>query len=107
MKDSGKHIDSIIAKAGSALKKYREKEQEVENLLGELKEIRTLRDTQADRIKELERKLDLAASARKLSGDDSEIIDVKGMTRKQLNAYIREIDRCIDLLSKEEKHVKH
>jgi predicted nuclease with TOPRIM domain len=82
------HIEQIISKYELAL-------SENESLKGELERCRTELENKGDRIKELEKKVELMqlGDAFKASSED-----VKEATRK-IGRIVREIDKCISMLN--------
>lgn len=82
------HIEQIISKYELAL-------SENESLKGELERCRTELENKGDRIKELEKKVELMqlADAFKASSED-----VKEAKRK-IGRIVREIDKCISMLN--------
>ena len=82
------HIEQIISKYELAL-------SENESLKGELERCRTELENKGDRIKELEKKIELMqlGDAFKASSED-----VKEAKRK-IGRIVREIDKCISMLN--------
>ena len=82
------HIEQIISKYELAL-------SENESLKGELERCRTELENKGDRIKELEKKVELMqlGDAFKASSED-----VKEAKRK-IGRIVREIDKCISMLN--------
>ena len=82
------HIEQIISKYELAL-------SENESLKGELERCRTELENKGDRIKELEKKVELMqlGEAFKASAED-----VKEAKRK-IGKIVREIDKCISMLN--------
>jgi predicted nuclease with TOPRIM domain len=82
------HIEQIISKYELAL-------SENESLKGELEKCRTELENKGDRIKELEKKVELMqlGDAFKASSED-----VKEAKRK-IGRIVREIDKCISMLN--------
>ena len=82
------HIEQIISKYELAL-------SENESLKGELERCRTELENKGDRIKELEKKVELMqlGDACKASSED-----VKEAKRK-IGRIVREIDKCISMLN--------
>ncbi len=66
---------------------------EKQELLGQIK----LKD---ERIKELEKELEIAKFASALSSSENEVTDIKHDAKIKINRMVREIDRCISLLNK-------
>jgi len=88
------HIQRINEKLQQLLKQYRFVQKENEKLRKELTDIRGLHAERNKQIEELEQKVSILKTAtNNMSEDDKKDLE------KRLNHYIREIDRCIVLLS--------
>jgi len=88
------HIQRINEKLQQLLKQYRFVQKENEKLRKELTDIRGLHAERNKQIEELEQKVSILNTAtNNMSEDDKKDLE------KRLNHYIREIDRCIVLLS--------
>ena len=88
------HIQRINEKLQQLLKQYRFVQKENEKLRKELTDIRGLHAERSKQIEELEQKVSILKTAtNNMSEDDKKDLE------KRLNHYIREIDRCIVLLS--------
>lgn len=88
------HIQRINEKLQQLLKQYRYVQKENDKLKKELTDIRAMHTERSKQIEELEQKVSILKTATNYMGDD----DKKDL-EKRLNHYIKEIDRCIVLLS--------
>jgi hypothetical protein len=87
-------LTRITGKLQQLLRKHEVILKENEKLRTEIAELRLKQDTNAGKIAELEQSV---AVLRTLTGNMDE--QNKKALEKQLNQYIREIDRCIAMLS--------
>jgi len=88
------HIQRINEKIQQLLKQYRAVQKDNEKLRKELSDIRQLTTARNKQIEELEQKVSILKTATSNMGED----DKKDL-EKRLNHYIREIDKCISILS--------
>jgi hypothetical protein len=88
------HIQRINEKLQQLLKQYRASQKENEKLKKELADIRGLLTERVRQMEELEQKVAILKTATNNMNDDD-----KTALEKRLNHYIREIDRCISMLS--------
>jgi chromosome segregation ATPase len=88
------HIQRINEKLQQLLKQYRLLQKENENLKKELTDIRGLHTERSKQIEDLEQKVAILKTATNNMNEG----DKKDLEKK-LNHYIREIDRCIVILS--------
>jgi ABC-type iron transport system FetAB ATPase subunit len=88
------HIQRINEKLQQLLKQYRVSQKENEKLKKELSDIRGLQNERIRQMEELEQKVAILKTATNNLNDDD-----KKELEKRLNHYIREIDRCISMLS--------
>ena len=88
------HIQRINEKIQQLLKQFRASQRENEKLKKELADIKALHAERSQLIDELEQKVAILKTATNNmnEGDKKEL-------EKRLNQYIKEIDRCIGLLS--------
>ncbi|MEO5593660.1 MAG: hypothetical protein ABIR15_09380 [Chitinophagaceae bacterium] len=88
------HIQRINEKLQQLLKGYRFVQKENEKLKKELADIRGLHTERSKQIEELEQKVAVlkTATSNMTEGDKKDL-------EKRLNHYIKEIDRCISILS--------
>ena len=88
------HIQRINEKLQQLLKGYRLVQKENEKLKKELTDIRGLHTERSKQIEELEQKVAIlkTATSNMTEGDKKDL-------EKRLNHYIKEIDRCISILS--------
>ena len=88
------HIQRINEKLQQLLKQYRVSQKETEKLKKELADIKSLQNEKIRQMEELEQKVAILKTAtNNLNEDDKKDLE------KRLNQYIREIDRCIAMLS--------
>jgi len=88
------HIQRINEKLQQLLKQYRFVQKENEKLRKELTDIKGLHTERSKQIEELEQKVSILKTAtNNMSEEDKKNLE------KRLNHYIKEIDRCIGLLS--------
>jgi chromosome segregation ATPase len=88
------HIQRINEKLQQLLKQYRLLQKENEKLKKELTDIRGLHTERSKQIEDLEQKVTILKTATNNMNEG----DKKDLEKK-LNHYIREIDRCIVILS--------
>lgn len=88
------HIQRINEKIQQLLKQYRASQKENEKLRKELADIKSLHTERSQLIDELEQKVAILKTATNnmTEADKKEL-------EKRLNHYIKEIDRCIGMLS--------
>jgi len=88
------HIQRINEKLQQLLKQYRVSQKETEKLKKELADIKSLQNEKIRQMEELEQKVAILKTAtNNLNEADKKDLE------KRLNQYIREIDRCIAMLS--------
>ncbi|HTL08815.1 MAG TPA: hypothetical protein VL307_11175 [Chitinophagaceae bacterium] len=88
------HIQRITEKLQQLLKQYRYVQKENEKLKKELNDIRALHTERSRQIEDLEQKVAILKTAtNNMSEQDKKDLE------KKINQYIREIDRCIAILS--------
>jgi chromosome segregation ATPase len=88
------HIQRINEKMQQLLKQYRASQKETEKLKKELADIRSLQNEKNRQMEELEQRVAILKTAtNNLNETDKKELE------KRLNQYIREIDRCIAMLS--------
>ena len=88
------HIQRINEKIQQLLKQYRASQKENEKLKKELADIKSLHAERSQLIDELEQKV----AVLKTATNNMTEADKKEL-EKRLNHYIKEIDRCIGMLS--------
>lgn len=88
------HIKSVNEKLQLLIKKHLALKKENENLKEELNKSRIKEQDYKSRLHELDQKVNIlkAASGQMTEGDQKEF-------EKRINNYIKEIDKCIGLLS--------
>jgi len=87
------HIQRINEKMQLLLRQYQLQQRENDRLKKELQQVKGLESTRAKQIEELEQKVAVLKTA---TNNMSEA-DKKDLEKK-LNHYLREIDRCIEML---------
>jgi len=88
------HIQRINEKVQQLLKQYRASQKEAEKLRKELADIKSLQLERTKQMDELKQKVAILKTAtNNLNEADKKDLE------KRLNQYIREIDRCIAMLS--------
>ncbi len=88
------HITRVNNKLQQLLKNYAALQKENEQLNNELSAFKTQKGTDAEKINQLEQQVAILKSA---AGQMSET--EKKVFEKNINQYIKEIDKCIGLLS--------
>ena len=88
------HIQRINEKLQQLLKQHRNLQKENEKLKKELNYIRNLQTERSRQMDELEQKVAILKTATNNMNDE----DKKDL-EKRINLYIKEIDRCIAMLS--------
>ena len=88
------HIQRINEKMQQLLRQYQLQQKENERLKRELLQVRELETARAKQIEELEQKVAVlkTATSNMSEADKKEL-------EKRLNSYIKEIDKCIGMLS--------
>ena len=87
-------FNSLNDKLQQLLKQYQVLQKENGQLANELKELKTSRENDLNRINQLEQQVGILKSAAgKMEEADKKLFE------KHINQYIREIDKCIGLLS--------
>jgi len=88
------HIQRINEKLQNLVKQYRFLQKDNEKLRKELSDIKGLHTERSKQIEELEQKVTILKTATSnMSKEDKKELE------KKLNHYIKEIDRCISILS--------
>jgi len=88
------HIQRINDKMQQLLRKYQLQQKENERLKKELQQVKELESARARQLEELEQKVAVLKTATNNMSD----ADKKDL-EKRLNHYLKEIDRCIEMLS--------
>ena len=88
------HIQRINEKLQQLLKQYRSVQKENEKLKKELTIVKDLQTERARQIDELEQKVSILKTATNSMNEE----DRKDL-EKRINHYVKEIDRCIGILS--------
>ncbi len=87
------HIQRINEKMQVLLKQYQLQQKENDRLKKELQQVKGLESTRAKQIEDLEQKVAVLKTAtNNMSEADKKELE------KKLNHYLREIDRCIEML---------
>ena len=88
------HIQRINEKMQQLLRQHQLQQKENERLKKELHQVKELESVKARQIDELEQKVAVlkTATSNMSEGDKKEL-------EKRLNSYIKEIDKCIEMLS--------
>lgn len=88
------NIKRINSKLQQLLKQYQLLQKENQHLKGVIHELKTKQEIDMQRLSQLEQQVGiLKSSAGKMNETDRKLYE------KQINQYIREIDKCIGLLS--------
>ena len=94
MSSLSENIKRINAKLQQLLKQYQVLQKENGQLANELKELKINRENDLNRINQLEQQVGILKSAAgKMDEADKKLFE------KHINQYIKEIDKCIGLLS--------
>jgi chromosome segregation ATPase len=88
------HIQRISEKMQQLLRQYQLQQKENERLKKELQQVKELESARARQLEELEQKVAVLKTATNNMSD----ADKKDL-EKRLNHYLKEIDRCIEMLS--------
>ena len=88
------HIQRINDKMQQLLRQYQLQQKENERLKKELQQVKELESARARQLEELEQKVAVLKTATNNMSD----ADKKDL-EKRLNHYLKEIDRCIEMLS--------
>jgi chromosome segregation ATPase len=88
------HIKLVNEKLQQLLKKYVALKKENENLISDLKKLKQKEEDYETTLQQLDEKVDIlkASSGEMTEADQKEF-------EKRINKYIKEIDKCIGLLS--------
>jgi len=87
------HIQRINEKMQQLLRQYQLQQKENDRLKKELHQVKELEAARAKQMEELEQKVAVlkTATSNMSEGDKKEL-------EKRLNSYVKEIDRCIEML---------
>ena len=88
------HIQRISEKMQQLLRQYQLQQKENERLKKELQQVKELESARSRQLEELEQKVAVLKTATNNMSD----ADKKDL-EKRLNHYLKEIDRCIEMLS--------
>ena len=88
------HIQRISDKMQQLLRQFQLQQKENERLKKELQQVKELESARARQLEELEQKVAVLKTATNNMSDT----DKKDL-EKRLNHYLKEIDRCIEMLS--------
>ena len=88
------HIQRISEKMQQLLRQYQLQQKENERLKKELQQVKELESARTRQLEELEQKVAVLKTATNNMSD----ADKKDL-EKRLNHYLKEIDRCIEMLS--------
>ncbi len=94
-------MDSIVEKTKNLIQLCEALQEENDLLKLELQSVQVAFDTSKDKIQQLEEKLKVMAVAKSLeeADIDKDAINEKILdTKQKINDFVREIDRCINLL---------
>lgn len=99
MKELISKADSVVAKARKLVKHNQGLEEKVDALEKEMKELAVALESEKRKTDELNNQIKIIKLARNIgSGEMFEDLNVTELKRK-LNEYIREIDKCIEMLN--------
>ncbi len=89
------NISRVVGKMQLLVKKYQTLQKDHEKLKAELKEKTDSETALSLKVKLLQQQLDIVQIAATNNADEQ----TKGQLEKRINAYIKELDQCITLLS--------
>ena len=88
------HIKRVNNKLQQLLKQYHALQKENGKLKDTLKEVQQVKETEAEKISQLQLQVNiLKTSVGQMTETDKKVFE------KQINQYVKEIDKCIGLLS--------
>jgi len=93
--DISKKLDGIIAKLNKFKKDYKSAKEENKKLKEDSNTLVEQANLNAEKVKELEKELNLVKVSKILTDNNLDNKTVK----KQINEYIKELDKCIALLN--------
>ena len=94
MAEIEEHIKRVTNKLQQLLKQYQLLQKENEKLKDALKEVQQVKETEAEKIAQLQLQVNiLKTSVGQMTETDKKVFE------KQINQYVKEIDKCIGLLS--------
>ncbi len=94
MAEIEEHIKRVTNKLQQLLKQYQLLQKENEKLKDALKEVQQVKETEAEKIAQLQLQVNiLKTSVGQMTETDKKIFE------KQINQYVKEINKCIGLLS--------
>ena len=94
MAEIEEHIKRVTNKLQHLLKQYQLLQKEHEKLKDALKEVQQVKETEAEKISQLQLQVNiLKTSVGQMTEADKKVFE------KQINQYVKEIDKCISLLS--------
>ncbi|GEM_PF-324376 len=104
MEDLSVKFANLFDKVETLMVKYARSREENSHLKAENKELHQLKQERDQRIRELDDKITVLRTVRQISQDGQESPDGqesedRAAIRHKVNEYIKEIDRCIALLS--------
>jgi len=92
-----KIVDNIEVKVNKIISLYKSASDKNELLLSEKSHMKKLISEKDKEIKKLEEKIKLLRITKSVNSEESENIKE---SRKKINEYVREIDKCVALLNK-------
>tara|TARA_B100000749_G_C18158394_1_gene354782 strand:+ start:244 stop:528 length:285 start_codon:yes stop_codon:yes gene_type:complete len=92
-----KIVDNIEGKVNKIISLYKSASDKNELLLSEKSQMKKLISEKDKEIKKLEEKIKLLRITKSVNSEESENIKE---SRKKINEYVREIDKCVALLNK-------
>lgn len=92
-----KIVDNIEGKVNKIISLYKSVSDKNELLLSEKSHMKKLISEKDKEIKKLEEKIKLLRITKSVNSEESENIKE---SRKKINEYVREIDKCVALLNK-------
>ena len=88
------HIKRVNNKLQQLLRQYHALQKKNEKLKDTLKEVQQVKETEAEKISQLQLQVNiLKTSVGQMTETDKKVFE------KQINQYVKEIDKCIGLLS--------
>ncbi len=94
MAEIEEHIKRVTNKLQQLLKQYHALQKENKKLKDALKEVQQTKEQEAEKINQLQLQVNiLKTSVGQMTETDKKVFE------KQINQYVKEIDKCISLLS--------
>lgn len=95
MEDLSKNLANLLDKVETLMVKYARTREELHRVKLQNEELTRHKEERDEHIRELDDKIAVLRTVREIGQDEED----RNAIRQKVNEYIREIDRCISLLS--------